>query len=404
MGEPSAPNLHLGEVGEPSEGSAGARSWRRSLERFDWGAYGIVIGTVAIWLIFNVTTGGLFLSPRNLTLLLVQTAGLGMLASGAVLIMVSGNIDLSAGSSVGLCMTMVAIFQVSYGWDTLPAIAAVVLIGMAIGVWQGLWIAYAGIPAFIVTLASLSLLRGLAFIITNGQTFSPMSPSFESIANGSLVPGVSLALVLVLAVLYVAYLARSAISTASQQPSGRAIAAAVGKGIPVLAVLAIVAVVGSLYKGIPYPVIALTAVALAVAFVALRTRYGRHIYAIGGNREAAILAGVNVSRHVFLAFVGMGILYALAGSLLASRLNGAIPDAALGLELDVITACILGGTSLFGGVGTIQGAVLGSLLLTSLNSGMELLGFSTFMQWVVKGCVLLLAVLLDVTLKRRRAA
>ena len=403
MVEPGAPIVNPSQLSDQIDAGVGRRGWRGSLERFDWGAYGIVFGTVAIWLIFNVTTGGLFLSPRNLTLLLVQTAGLGMLASGAVLIMVSGNIDLSAGSSVGLCMTMVAIFQVSYGWDTPGAIGIVLLVGIAIGVWQGLWVAYAGIPAFIVTLASLSLLRGLAFIITNGQTFSPMSPSFESLANGSLVPSVSLVAVVVVAVVYIAYLARSAITSRSAQPGGRAIAAAIGRGIPILAVLAIVALVSSLYKGIPYPVIGLAAVALAVAFVALRTRYGRHIYAIGGNREAAILAGVNVSRHVFFAFVGMGVLYALAGSLLASRLNGAIPDASLGLELDVITACIIGGTSLFGGVGTIQGAILGSLLLTSLNSGMELLGFSTFMEWVVKGCVLLLAVLLDVTLKRRRA-
>jgi D-xylose transport system permease protein len=145
-------------------------------------------------------------------------------------------------------------------------------------------------------------------------------------------------------------------------------------------------------------------VAVALSFIAQRTRFGRHLYAIGGNREAAVLAGVNVARHTFLAFVGMGILYALAGTVLAARLNGAVPDSALGLELDVITACIIGGTSLFGGSGTIQGVILGALLLTSLNNGMDLLGFSTYVQWIVKGVVLLLAVLLDVSLKRRRAA
>ncbi len=404
MVEPSATDLLVGESGGPTEVPANTAGWRRLLRRFDWGAYGIVIGTVAIWLVFNVATDGLFLSPRNLTLLMVQGVVLGIVASGVVLIMVMGNIDLSVGSTVGLCATIAAYLQVVYAWDTLPAIAAVLLLGLAIGIWQGLWIAYAGIPAFIVTLAGLSLFRGLTFFITNGQTYAPMSSSFESIAGGSLTPDSSLLVVLVVAVLYVAVLARSAPSAVGRQPGAAAIAMSIARGTPVLVVLAIVAIVGTSYKGIPYPVLVLAAVAVALAFVAQRTRFGRHLYAIGGNREAATLAGVSVARHTFLAFAGMGILYALAGTVLAARLNGAVPNSALGLELDVITACIIGGTSLFGGSGTIQGVILGALLLTSLNNGMDLLGFSTYLQWIVKGIVLLLAVLLDVTLKRRRAA
>jgi ABC-type xylose transport system permease subunit len=231
-----------------------------------------------------------------------------------------------------------------------------------------------------------------------------MSSSFESIAGGSLARDASVLVVVVLAVVYVAVLVRSARSATGGQPTASAIAVSIAQGTPVLAVLAIVAIVGTSYKGIPYPVLVLAAIAVVLAFIAQRTRFGRHLYAIGGNREAAILAGVNVARHTFLAFVGMGILYALAGTVLAARLNGAVPDSALGLELDVITACIIGGTSLFGGSGTIQGVILGALLLTSLNNGMDLLGFSTYLQWIVKGVVLLLAVLLDVTLKRRRAA
>jgi D-xylose transport system permease protein len=399
------PPVAASEPLPPADTPRPAAAWQRALGRVDWGAYGLVIGTGAIWLALNFATDGLFLSPRNLTLLMVQGVVLGTVASGVVLIMVMGNIDLSVGSTVGLCATIAAYLQVAHGWDTLPTLAAVALIGLALGIWQGLWVAYAGIPAFIVTLAGLSLFRGAAFFISNGQTFAPMSTSFESIAGGSLDRSQSLLAVVIAAALYIGYLARSTehgVGTPRSWAVG--VASSAARGTPVLVVLAIVAIVGTSYKGIPYPVLILAGVALVIAFVAQQTRFGRHLYAIGGNREAALLAGVSVARHTFFAFAGMGLLYALAGSVLAARVNGAVPDSALGLELDVITACIIGGTSLFGGVGKIQGAILGAIFLTSLNNGMDLLGLSTYIQWIVKGVVLLLAVLLDVSLKRRRAA
>ncbi len=383
--------------------ASGATGWRRTLTRLDWGAYGIVIGTVAIWLVFSVATDGLFLSSRNLTLLLIQGVVLGIIASGVVLIMVMGNIDLSVGSTVGFTATIAAYLQVVQGWDTLPTIGAVVLLGLAVGMSQGVWVAYAGIPAFIVTLAGLSVYRGLTFFITNGQTFAPMSPDFESIAAGFLNPQLSLVLVAIVAAAYLAFLVRT-VPRAAGGSTARRLALSVARGTPVLVILAIVAFVGTTYKGIPHPVLVLAAIAVVLAFIAQQTRFGRHLYAIGGNREASVLAGVNVARHTFIAFAGMGVLYALAGTVLVARVNGAVPDAALGLELDVITACIIGGTSLFGGSGSIQGAILGSLLLTSLNNGMDLMGFSTYLQWIIKGIVLLLAVLFDVSLKRRRAA
>lgn len=380
-------------------------TWRRLLRRVDWGAYGIVIGTIVLWVIFDVATNGLFLSPRNLTLLMVQGVVLGIIASGAVLVMVMGHIDLSVGSTVGFTATIAGWLQAIQGWSTPPTLLVVGIVGIAIGAWQGAWIAYAGIPAFIVTLAGMSLFRGLSYVMSNGQTFAPMSSSFETIANGSLLPSLSLILILAAIVLFLTYLVRTAeVSTTGWHGRFNALATSLVKGTPLLAILVGIGFVSTAYRGIPYAVLIMAAVALALAFVSQRTRFGRHLYAIGGNREAAVLSGINVARHTFVTFVGMGFLYAMGGMVLASRLDGAVPDAALGLELDVITACILGGTSLFGGIGTVQGAILGALLLTTLNNGMDLIGFSTFAQWVVKGTVLLVAVLLDVWLKKRQMA
>jgi D-xylose transport system permease protein len=176
------------------------------------------------------------------------------------------------------------------------------------------------------------------------------------------------------------------------------------RSLPVLIILAVILYVAWTYRGIPIAVLIFAVLALSLAFVATRTRFGRHLYAIGGGREAAILAGINTASHTFVLFVGMGALYGLAGVVLASRLNGAPPDPALGLELDCITAAIIGGTSLMGGVGTIQGAILGAILLTSVSNGMDLIGMSSYFQFVVKGLILLLAVLLDMFLKRRQVA
>lgn len=406
MADP-APTASAGSTATQSATLAAASgpSGKRSLfARVDWGAYGVVIATVAIWLVFNAASGGLFLSPRNLTLVMEQGVVVAIVACGMVLVMVTGNIDLSVGSTVGLACVISGYMQVVQGWDTLPTIALVLIVGLAIGIWQGLWVAYVGIPAFIVTLAGMSLFRGAAFVLDQGQSYAPMAPSFSWIASSSLNAGLSVVLVVVAAVSYVLFSVLSSEGGAASLRSIRSVASAIARAVPVLVLLAIVGWVGVSYHGIPVAVLILTAEALLLTFIAHRTRFGRHLYAIGGNREAAILAGVTVSRHIFVVFVGMGLLYSLAGIVLAARMNGAPVDAVIGLELDVITACIIGGTSLFGGIGKIQGAILGVMLLTSLSNGLDLLGFSTYAQFIVKGMVLLLAVLLDVFLKRHRAA
>jgi D-xylose transport system permease protein len=380
----------------------GIRRLGRALSRLDWSAYGIVVAMLVIWLVFNVATGGLFLSPRNLTYLAVQAVILGIGACGMVLVMVAGHIDLSIGSAVGLTATVAAYTQVALGWPGPLAIVAAVAVGVAIGIWQGGWVAFAGIPAFIVTLAGLTLLRGLTYLLTNGQTYAPMTADVGVIAGGFI--GAAPSTVLVVAAIGGALLLAVRRSRSAEAPAAHAATMEILRSLPVLIILAVILYVAWTYRGIPIAVLIFAVLALSLAFVATRTRFGRHLYAIGGGREAAILAGINTASHTFVLFVGMGALYGLAGVVLASRLNGAPPDPALGLELDCITAAIIGGTSLMGGVGTIQGAILGAILLTSVSNGMDLIGMSSYFQFVVKGLILLLAVLLDMFLKRRQVA
>lgn len=394
----TSPSGATSQPGRPG----GARRIGRALSRLDWSAYGIVVAMLVIWLVFNVATAGLFLSPRNLTYLAVQTVILGIGACGMVLVMVAGHIDLSIGSAVGLTATVAAYAQVALGWPGPLAILAAIGVGVAIGIWQGSWVAFAGIPAFIVTLAGLTLFRGLTYLLTNGQTYAPMTPDVGAIAGGFI--GAVPSAVLVIAAIIGAIALAMRRGRAAGAPREHAVTTEVLRSLPVLIILGIVLYVAWAYRGIPIAVLIFAILALALTFVATRTRFGRHLYAIGGGREAAIIAGINTAAHTFALFVGMGALYGLAGVVLASRLNGAPPDPALGLELDCITAAIIGGTSLMGGVGTIQGAILGAILLTSVSNGMDLIGMSSYLQFVVKGLILLLAVLLDLFLKRRQVA
>ncbi len=386
------------EADSPS--SAGPVSIASLVKRINWGAYGVIAATIIIWVFFNITTNGLFFSPRNLTMMLIQGVVLGVVVNGVLLIMVTGNIDISIASAVGLCATIAAYLQAIQNWETLPTIIAVVFIGIVIGLMQGTWVAYIGIPAFIVTLAGQTIFRGLAFLLNHGQTYSPMTQSFKYIAGGSTSYGVSVVLLVAAALAVIIIEINNANKLDKRE---RSLISIIRKILPTLVLLGLVAYVSLSYKGIPVPVIILATLSVVVYFISNRTRFGRHLYAIGGNPEAALLAGINVKFHVLLTFTGMGALYALSGIVLASRVNGAPPDPALFLEMDAITACVIGGTSMFGGIGTIPGAILGTILLISLNNGMDLMGISTFVQFVVKGVVLLLAVLLDISLKRRRA-
>jgi D-xylose transport system permease protein len=392
--------LGASAVTEHPAGPSGGRPRRRlQLASVDWTTYGLLIGLAAIWVVFAIGTNGLFLSGRNLTLLLVQAVILGIATCGIVFIMVAGHIDLSVGSAVGLVATLVAWTQSQHHFGAPAAVGIAILAGLVIGAWQGFWVAYLKVPAFIVTLAGMMLIRGITYIITEGQTYGVQSTSIMSLATGQLSKSLSLVLVVVVAVL--ALLPNHEARENAQGLLRGWLRLVVGR-IPLLMLLGVICYLAMSYRGIPYAVLIVAVLASVLTFVGNSTMHGRRIYAIGGETESARRAGINVKRYVFVLFAMMGLVYALDGIMLSARLGGAPPDPALFLELNAITAAIVGGTSLFGGAGRVAGALLGALLLTSLSNGMQLMNISTYYQYVVQGIVLLVAVLVDITLKERR--
>jgi ABC-type xylose transport system permease subunit len=360
---------------------------------------------LVIWLIFQILTDGLFLSPRNLTTLTVQVAVTAILAAGIVLIMAQGYIDLSIGSAVaftGMVATLVVDPTRGVGWTKDPGaiIGITLLAGLLIGAWQGFWVAWMRVPAFIATLASLLALRGAALTVTGGSTASHHGTL--SFLAADFVPAhwAALALAILVALFaMVKYFDWRARAAAGQQV---AFVPYVGFPVAVLSVFAIgAAVIAFSYRGLPLPVAILGAVIVIVTFILSRMAFGRRLYAIGGNPAAARYAGVNIEWHCFLVFAFMGVLYGVAGLILVSRIGVAVPTAGTGLELTVIAAAVIGGTSLFGGMGTAIGAVIGALLLESLNNGMGLMNVESSFQLIVNGMVLLVAVYFDIRGRRR---
>jgi D-xylose transport system permease protein len=358
-------------------------------------AVGLLAVLLLVWVTFQVLTTGLFLSPRNLSTLGVQVAISAILAAGIVMIMVPRNIDLSIGSSVAFCALIAAVVSTLPGISIPVAIVATLGAGLLIGLWQGAWVALMGVPSFVVTLASMLGLRGVILMVGRGE--SPAAdPGMQFIAVVSLPVPITVALVGSIWIGLAAMLVR-----------GRRGRIAAGISVPgphyliiQIAVAAVVCVgvvaVAASYRGLPLPVAILLVIAAAVSLLMRHTLIGRHLYAIGGNPEAARLAGISRRSHTFRVFLLMGLLYGVAGLIYVARLGAAPPNAATGLELNVIAAAVIGGTSLFGGIGRVEGAVLGALLMESLNNGMSLLNLPSYYQQIAIGLVLLLAVYLDV--------
>jgi len=356
---------------------------------------------VVIILFFTFTTDGAYLSARNISNLLRQTAITGILAVGMVFVIISAEIDLSVGSMMGLLGGAAAIFDVWFGWPLPLTIVVTLVAGLVLGAWNGWWVAYRKVPSFIVTLAGMLAFRGILIGITNGTTVSPTSSAMSQIGQSYLPGGVGFDIGAIGLMVFVAWQWR--------QRSRRA-----QLGLPVVAargdvarqsILAVI-VLGAVYllndyRGVPTPVLILTALMLAGMFMATRTAFGRRIYAIGGNIDAARLSGVNVERTKLAVFAINGLMVAIAGLILSSRLGAGSPSAGNIAELDAIAACVIGGTSLAGGIGSVAGAVMGAFIMASLDNGMSMLDVPTFWQYIVKGSILLLAVWMDSATKRR---
>ena len=367
-------------------------------------AYTMLLALIVIWLFFQWATidaahpYGIFLGAINFSKLLQQTAVTGVLAVGMLMVIVSGNIDLSVGAVVGLAGGIAAMTQ---GWGLVPSLLSAIAVGLIIGALQGALTAYVNIPSFIVTLGGLQAWRGLILKFSKGATIPVELPFFRSLGRDVINQRVGYGLALAAIVLIVLTNLRR--NRARHRHGLKAISAASTAARIVVPALVIVAFITLMNQGggLPIPVIFLVIVALAGAFLTANTTFGRYLYAIGGNPDAARLSGINLQRYILAAFCLMGALAGLASILHTARVGSASPDAGTLMELDAIASCVIGGTSLMGGRGTVFGAVLGALILASLDNGMSLLNVENWAQYVVKGGVLVAAVGFDMYGRRK---
>jgi D-xylose transport system permease protein len=368
--------------------------------KMDVRAYTMVVALVLIWLMFGLMNET-FLTPRNLSNLFTQMSVTAILAIGMVLVIVAGHIDLSVGSIVGLTGGIAAILSNWWGLPTGVVIVGTLAAGAVLGMFQGWLVAYKAVPAFIVTLGGMLVFRGVLMGVTHSMTISISDTSFTMMGNAYFAKGFGL----LLAAVAVAGVVWSALrKRSSRQKYGFKVAPLKIDLLKMagasLLVIAFVLVVNS-YKGIPFPIIFVIVLALIFSFIATRTTLGRHIYAIGGNLEAARLSGINIKAKTLVVFLFSGLLGAIASLVLTSRLSSATISAGNMAEMDAIAACVIGGTSLMGGSGKITGAIIGALVMTSLDNGMSLMGLESFWQYVVKGSILVFAVWLDIANRKK---
>ncbi|BCH53633.1 sugar ABC transporter permease [Agrobacterium vitis] len=415
--------------------------WRRFLNatEIDTRLMGMVVALLLIWFGFHILSDGLFLTPRNLWNLSVQAASVSVMATGMVLVIVTRNIDLSVGSILGFVGMMMAVTQTKFlpvllGYDHplmwVLALSLGIVIGAAIGAFQGVIIAFLNVPSFIVTLGGLLVWRGCAWMVTSGATVAPMDTRFRLMGGGadgsigataSWVVGVIACVFIVLSILH-SRRQRKRFGFPLKPIWAEYFMGLIGCG----AVLGSVSVLNSYYMpvnlarkyaeanniawpdggleislGIAIPVLIALGIAMVMNFITNRTRFGRYVFAIGGNPEAAVLAGIKTRWVTVRIFALMGALCAIAAAISTARLNAATNAQGTLDELYTIAAAVIGGTSLAGGAGTIAGAVLGAIVMQSLNSGMVLLGMDTPLQSIVIGMVLVVAVWLDTVYRAR---
>ncbi|WP_134724260.1 multiple monosaccharide ABC transporter permease [Paracoccus luteus] len=369
---------------------------------------GMVLALLAIVLFFLImvraTQGVDFLSAQNITNLFLQNSYVIIMALGMLLVIVSGHIDLSVGSVAAFTGAVSAVLTVKWGWPFWAVIPATLVMGGLIGAAQGYWIAFWRIPSFIVTLAGMLVFRGLTLWLLQGQNIGPFPKAFQSLSTG-FIPDVFGAGKPNMTALVMVGLAAAAIVWSGLR--GRRQDAAFGvepepaglfwaRNLIVVAALLFVGWKLAQFRGLPNVLIVMSVLIVLYSFFTEQTTTGRRIYALGGNEKAARLSGIKTDRLVFLTFVNMGVLAALAGMIVTARLNSATPKAGVGFELDVIAAVFIGGASMSGGSGRIIGVVVGALIMGVMNNGMSIMGIGIDYQQVIKGLVLLAAVIFDV--------
>jgi len=373
---------------------------------------GIYIAFAVIVALFAFLTDGVSLSPGNITNILLQYSYILVLAIGMVILIIAGHIDLSVGSVVALAGAVSAVLVIRQGNEWWVGVIAALAVGVAVGAWHGFWVAYVGMPAFIVTLAGMLLFRGLTLQVLDNISLSPFPAEYQRVANGFLNglmggQGYDAFTLLIAAIAVIGYAVsvfRTRLARVRYQQSVESFPLFVARVVAVGAVVMYFAWQLAHARGLPIVLIILAVLVLAYGTTTKNSVFGRQVYAIGGNLSAATLSGVNVRKVNFWIFVNMGLLAGVAGVIYSSRSNGAQPAAGNMFELDAIAAAFIGGAAVAGGVGTVVGAMVGGLIMAVMSNGMQLMGIDQSTQSVVKGLVLLLAVAFDIYNKRRVGA
>ena len=374
--------------------------------------YTMVLVLVLVLMLFTIGTGGKMLLPANVNNLIAQNAYVFVLATGMLLcILTGGNIDLSVGSVVCFVGAIGGTLMVNYKTPIYIAIPIMLVAGLIIGAWQGFWIAYVRIPPFIVTLAGMFIFRGLSNVILNGLTVAPMPDNYLALFN-TYIPDVfggvgfnitSMLIGILACIIYIVLQIMSRINKTKKGYAKESIANMIIKTVVISTVVLLFTYKLSLYKGIPMVLVWVIAVVLIYSYITSKTTTGRYFYAVGGNEKATKLSGINTNKVYFIAYMNMAFLAAVAGMITIARLNSANPTAGTNYEMDAIGSCFIGGASAYGGVGTVPGVIVGAILMGVINLGMNIMGVDANYQKVVKGTVLLAAVIFDVVTKKKKS-
>jgi putative multiple sugar transport system permease protein len=391
-----------------SAGLGGVRSLT-GLVRNNIRQYGMLVALIVIMLFFQVMTAGTLLRPLNVTNLILQNSYIVIMALGMLLVIVAGHIDLSVGSIAAFVGALSAVMIVNNQIPPLLAVPACLAVGALIGAWQGFWVAYMKIPAFIVTLAGMLVFRGLTLVLLQGQSIGPFPVEFQRLSSGFIpdlfgIEGLHVTSLLVGLLISAVLIYLDVAARRNQLKFGFEVIPIpffVLKNLAISAAIMALCYLLASYKGLPNVLVLMFLLIAAYTFITNRTVIGRRLYALGGNEKAARLSGVQTSRLTFYTFINIGVLAALAGLVFAARLNSATPKAGNGFELDVIAACFIGGASASGGVGTVIGAIIGAFVMGVMNNGMSIVGVGVDWQQAIKGLVLLAAVYFDVYNKNK---
>ena len=409
---PTNADMALGTPSASEPGKSGGKF------NFNLRQSGIYLAFAAIVVLFTILTGGDLLAPQNISNIIVQNSYILILAIGMILIIIAGHIDLSVGSVVGATGAVAAVMMVNWDVPWPLAVLAALIFGGLIGAWQGFWVAYFGIPAFIVTLAGMLLFKALTLMILGNRGIGPFPDEVRTLANGftegylgnvALGPlggadlfSIIIGLVAVGAIAFTQWKAR--IGRIKYNQAVEPMWQFAGKIVVAAVILMFVIIQLARFRNLPWVLVLLAVLVIGYSVLTNRAVFGRQIYAVGGNLQAATLSGVKVKSVVFWLFVNMGVLAAVAGIVFAGRLNQANPTAGDSFELDAIAAAFIGGAAVQGGVGRVVGAITGGLIMGVINNGMSLIGAPSEQVMLVKGAVLLAAVAFDVWSKRRAGA